>query len=458
MPNQNNSKSNTSANADKPASAGKPAIAGKPVVVAVKKDKEKTLYQAPRGMKDTLPSEWHLWEKVYRAAKEVAESYNFGKIVTPIMEQTDLFVRGVGDSTDIVEKEMYNLRTSGGDHLTLRPDGTTPVMRSYIQNGMKKLPQPVRLYYVGPFFRHENPQAGRYREFVQFGLEILGGENDPVYDAQVIIATYRFLEELKLKNATVQINSIGCRSCRSNYVRKLNEYYKDKKICKDCERRIKKNPLRVLDCKSEVCKPIKVGAPSILDNLCSACKVHFKGVLEFLDEISIPYTLNPLLVRGFDYYSRTVFEVISETDGLALAGGGRYDYLSEMLGGRPTPAVGMAAGVERLIEAAIAAGGLNPPKPKPRVFLVHVGEITKHKALAIIEEFRSHGIPIAEALGKDSLSAQLERAAKMDSPMALIFGQKEVFEESIIIRDMATGVQETVPLTKAVEEVKKRLH
>ena len=422
------------------------------------KEKEKVSFQTPRGMRDILPYEWPLWEKVYRAAKEVAESYNFVKIVTPVLEQTDLFVRGVGESTDIVEKELYSLRTKGGDRLTLRPEGTVPAVRAYIQHGMHKLPQPVRLYYLEPFFRHENPQAGRYREFYQFGLEVLGGENDPIYDAQVIIATSRFLEELKLKDTIVHINSIGCRVCRPNYIRKLNEYYKSKAVCKDCDRRLESNPLRLLDCKNSICEPVKAGAPSILDNLCSACKAHLKGVLEFLDEVSISYTLDPMLVRGLDYYSRTVFEFISGSDNLALAGGGRYDYLAEMLGGRSMPAVGMAAGVERLIEAAVAAGGLVQPKPKARIFLVHVGEITKRKALSLIEEFRRHGVGVTEALGKDSLSAQLERAAKLGAPLALIFGQKEAFEESIIIRDMSTGVQEPVPLEKAVEEVKKRLH
>jgi histidyl-tRNA synthetase len=408
-------------------------------------------------MKDILPAEWPLWEKVYKAGKEVAEFYGFGKIETPILENTDLFVRGVGESTDIVEKEMYSLRTKGGDHFSLRPELTAPVVRSYIQNGMSRLPQPVRLYYLSPVFRHENPQAGRYRELHQFGLEVLGGESDPVYDAQVIIAAYRFFEELKLKNATVQINSIGCRVCRPNYVRRLNEYYKDKKICKDCERRLKTNPLRLLDCKNETCQPIKAGAPSILNSLCVNCKTHFKGVLEYLDEVAIPYTLNPLLVRGLDYYNRTVFEVFPEGSSLAIAAGGRYDYLFEMLGGRSTPAVGMAAGIERTIEVAISSGVLTIPKLKPRVFLLHVGEITKRKALVLIEEFRKNGVAISEALGKDSLAAQLERAAKMEAPLALIFGQKEAFEENIIIRDMTTGVQEAVPITMVIEEVKKRL-
>lgn len=418
---------------------------------------EKVSFQAPRGMKDILPTEWPLWEKVFKVGKDIAEFYGFSRIDTPILENTDLFIRGVGEATDIVEKEMYSLRTKGGDHFSLRPELTAPVVRSYIQNGMGRLPQPVRLYYMSPVFRHENPQAGRYRELHQFGLEVLGGESDPVYDAQVIIAACRFFEELKLKNITVQINSIGCRVCRPNYVRKLTEYYKNKKVCKDCERRLKTNPLRLLDCKNEICQPLKAGAPSILNSLCVNCKAHFKGVLEYLDEVGVPYTLNPLLVRGLDYYSRTVFEIFTEGNDLAIAAGGRYDYLFEMLGGRPTPAVGMAAGIERAIEVGTTLGGLTMPKPKPRIFLVHVGDITKRKALVLIEEFRKSGIGIAEALGKDSLSAQLERAAKMESPLALIFGQKEAFEENIIIRDMTTGVQEAVPIAMAVEEVKKRL-
>lgn len=418
---------------------------------------EKVSFQSPRGMKDLLPGDWPLWDKVTKAAKEVAEFYGFGRIETPILENTDLFVRGVGESTDIVEKEMYSLRTKGGDKLSLRPELTAPVVRSYIQNGMSRLPQPVRLYYISPVFRHENPQAGRYRELHQFGLEVLGGESDPVYDAQVIIATLRFFEELKLKNLTVQINSIGCRVCRPNYIRRLVDYYKNKKVCKDCEQRLKTNPMRLLDCKNEICQPIKAGAPSILNSLCVNCRSHFKGVLEYLDEVGVAYMLNPLLVRGLDYYNRTVFEVFPEGGHLAIAAGGRYDYLFEMLGGKSTPAVGMAAGMERTIEVATAAGVLSPPKVKPRVFIVHVGEITKRKVLMLIEEFKKGGVPVYEALGKDSLSAQLERAAKMEAPLALIFGQKEAFEENIIIRDMSTGVQETVPITMVIDEVKKRL-
>ena len=235
------------------------------------------------------------------------------------------------------------------------------------------------------------------------------------------------------------------------------EYYKKQKTCKDCTKRLEKNPLRLLDCKNEICTPIKLGAPSVLDSLCSACKSHFKEVLEFLDEVSIPYSLNPYLVRGLDYYNRTVFEIFTEGNDLALASGGRYDYLAEMLGGRPTPATGVAAGLERIVEMVREDTVYQNHKARPKVFLIHVGEVTKKKGLSLIEEFRKANLAIIEVLGKDSLSAQLERAGKMKSPIALIFGQKEAYEKSIILRDMESGVQESVPLGKIVEEVKKRL-
>lgn len=430
----------------------------KAVKSAVKNIKKtKLIFQTPRGMRDIIPYEWPFWEKVQRAAKELAEFYNFGRIETPVLENADLFIRGIGEATDIVEKEIFILKTKGGDSLALRPEMTAPVVRSYIQNNLHRLPQPAKLFYFGPVFRHGNPQAGRYRQFNQFGLEILGGESDPLYDAQIILTVYRFLEELKIKNLIVQINSIGCRACRPNYRRKLLEHYKKQNPCGNCLRRLEINPLRVLDCKDKICEPIKAAAPSVLDSLCANCKGHFKEVLEYLEELSLPYNLNPHLVRGLDYYSRTVFEIFTEGNGLALAAGGRYDYLTELLGGRPTPGVGVAAGIERIIEIMKANDVNKSPKPKGKVFLIHFGDVTKRKSLALIEEFRKRGIPIAEALGKDSLSAQLERAAKVESPLALVFGQKEVYEGSIIIRDMITGAQESVLLTKVIEEVKHRL-
>lgn len=428
-----------------------------------KSEKEETLstLQTPKGMHDILPGDMPFWEKFEKEAKEIAEFYNFSKIETPILENVDLFIRGVGEATDIVQKEMFVLRTKGGTKLVLRPEMTAPVVRSFIQHGMHKLPQPLRLYYLGPAFRHQNPQAGRYREFHQLGFEILSGEGegDPIYDAEIVIASYRLFEELKIKNLTVQINSLGCRSCRNIYKKKLLDYYKGEEVCRDCKKRLIVNPIRLLDCKSKICLPIKAGSPSILDFLCALCKNHLRQVLEFLDEVSLPYTLNPQLVRGLDYYNRTVFEIFAESGDLSLAGGGRYDYLAEMLGGRPTPAVGVAVGIERVIEVMkpIFSSNLNN-NSRTKVFLVYIGDAARLKSLSLIEELRRNRIPVAEALGKNSLSSQLESARKVGSPLALIFGQKESHEGNIIIRDMTSGVQEVVPLTKVAEEVKKRLH
>ncbi len=423
------------------------------------KEIEKILIlQSPKGMHDILPEKAPVWGKVRKATEEIADFYGFREIETPILEYAELFVRGVGETTDIVEKEMYTLRTKGGDRLALRPEFTVPVIRSYLQHGMHRSNQPQRLYSIGPVFRHDRPQAGRYRQFHQVNFEIIGGESDPIYDAQAIIAHYRLLEELKVKPLIIQINSIGCRICRPNYRKKLLDYYRNEALCRDCEKRLETNPLRLLDCKKENCVALKAGVPSILDSLCSLCRNHLKQVLEFLEEVNLPYIVNHLLVRGLDYYSRTVFEIFLEEGALALTAGGRYDYLAEMLGGRPTPATGGAMGIERVIEiietkeSAPSAG-----RSKPRVFLVHIGDLAKKKSLSLMEEFRRSNIPVVSALGKNSLSDQLERADKLGLPLAVILGQKEFYEDSIIIRDMKTGVQESVPLAKLVEEVKKRL-
>ena len=425
---------------------------------SVKKEIKMSLFQAPRGMHDILPPEAPLWMKIEEEAREIAEFYGFLRIETPLVEAAELFERGVGEETDIIEKEMYTLRTKGSGKLALRPEYTAAIMRSYLQHGMHRLPQPQRLYSFGPVFRHDRPQAGRYRQFYQFNLEILGGDSDAIYDAQVMIAFYKLIEGLKIKPLIIQINSIGCRICRPNYRKKLVEHYRNEEICRDCERRLKVNPIRLLDCKKEVCQPAKAGMPNIFDSLCSPCRSHLKQVLEYLEEANLPYVLNHLLARGLDYYSRTVFEIFLEEGNLALAGGGRYDYLAEVLGGRPTPAVGGAMGVQRIIEILQASGTTIPLKTsKPKVFLVHIGNDAKKKSLSLMEELRKANISTSNALGKDSLSAQLEAANKMGVPLALILGQREVYEESVIIRDMENGVQEPIPMRNVVEEIKKRL-
>lgn len=427
-----------------------------------KESKEKTLvFQSPKGMHDILPQDQPWWEKVRSATKEIAEFYNFSRIDTPILESTEIFEKAIGESTDIVEKQMFSVKTHGKDKLVLRPENTAGIIRSYIQHGLSRTSQPLKVYYIGPFFRYEQPQAGRYRQFHQVGFEIIGAEADPIFDVQAIIASFRLAESLKIKNLVIQINSIGCKNCRGAYRRKLQDYYKSKqnKICKDCKRRLATNPLRLLDCKNEDCEEIKNKAPITVDYLCANCKSHFKSVLEYLDSLGMPYSLNPYLVRGLDYYNKTVFELFIEGLNIAIGGGGRYDYLGEMIGVKKTilPAIGVALGVERLIEAMKIGGVNGVSRPKARVFLIQMGDPAKKKAISLIEEFRKADLRIAESLGKDSLNSQLKLADKEGMDVALILGQREVFEDRIIIRDMKSGVQETVPIEKVIGEVKKRL-
>lgn len=420
-----------------------------------------------KGTHDILPSEQFLWEKLRKEIKDVAETYSFSRIDTPILENLDLFKRGVGEATDIVEKQMFILSTKGGDTLVLRPEGTSAVARAYIQHGLSHLIQPLKVYYEGPFFRHENPQAGRYRQLHQAGFEIIGGEDDPIYDVQAIVAVLRILENMKLKNLSIRINSIGCKVCRPIYKKKLLNYYKNRKkdICKDCNNRVIKNPLRLLDCKNKECEEIKKDAPTTIDDLCVFCRRHFKDVLEYAEAMKIPYQIDPFIVRGLDYYNRTVFEIFMETESengekilsSALAGGGRFDYLFEFLGSKNIPAVGAALGLERVVEAVKASNIKFPSKQKNKVYLVVIGTEAKKKGLALLEEFIRAGVNIGESMGKNSLSAQLKAADKEGAVLALILGQKEVFRESIIIRDLKTGVQETVLLKKVIAEIKKRL-
>jgi len=430
-----------------------------------KKAKERVILQSPKGMRDILPNDQPLWEKARKSANKIADSFNFLRIDTPILETADIFER-TGTGTDIVEKQMYFVKSKGESRLVLRPEGTAPVMRAYIQHGLSKISQPIKLFYIGPVFRHEQPQSGRFRQHHHVGFEILGGNSDPIYDAIAILTLFRLLEELKIKNLIVQINSIGCKSCRPAYVKKLQEYYRNKqnKICKDCRQRFLVRPLRLLDCKNETCVQIKTDAPLIIDRLCNSCKNHLRAVLEHLDELKIPYSINHYLVRGLDYYNGPVFEIFTEQSSeisFALAGGGRYDYLAEMLGGTKTFAVGGGMGMERAIEVMKFQQSFQQSsglvKNELKVFLVHIGNEAKKKNLIIFEELRKAGIKVSESFGKESLKSQLRAADKANAMLTLILGQKEVFEETIIIRNMKTGVQETVPLNKAVEEVKKRL-
>jgi len=419
----------------------------------------KKRYQSPKGMQDILPEDQKYFQKIYDVCDRIASFYGFGRIETPILEEAELFAKGVGLGTDIVEKQMYVLRTKGGDVLALRPEGTASIVRAYIERGMETLPKPVKLWHFGPFFRHERPQAGRFRQFWQFGFEVLG-EKNPAVDAQVIQILMNILKELKLEDLICQINSMGEPKCRAHYRKILTRFLKSYQagLCSDCKRRLKLNPLRVLDCKQEKCQRMISQAPQIIDYLCKICRFHFKEVLEILDALEIPYRLNPYLVRGLDYYTNTVFEISQkEVPQAALVGGGRYDLLVEVLGGKDTPACGGAAGIERIIELMKEKNFRFPKVQKPQIFLAQLGPLAKQRAMLLFEEFRRAKIPVYEALSKNSLRVQLARANRLSVKYTLILGQKEAIEGRIILRDMEEGTQQTLKLEKIVETMKKKI-
>ena len=422
----------------------------------------KPKFQTLAGMHDILPVDQPYFQKVYRTAEALANFYRFQKIDTPILEQSELFSKGSGAFTDVVQKEMYNFRTKGGDYVCLRPEGTPPIVRAYIQHGMHSLPQPIKLWYYGPFFRQERPQAGRYREFHHIGFEVLG-EQSPGIDVQIIQIFYNILKDLKLKNLIIEVNSLGASCCRPYYRKLLVNYLKNKAglLCADCRRRLKENPLRILDCKQRQCQRIVSQSPQMLDHLCQECHNHFKNVLEFLDELELPYHLNPYLVRGLDYYTKTVFEIFEDSEvGRAqgsLAGGGRYDLLVKRLGGKETPACGGALGVERVVNI-MKAQGIEIPQDKPKeVFLAQLGNLAKRKSFPLLETLRKAKISVAETIGQDSLKAQLRIADRLGVKYTLIFGQKEAIDGVIIIREMSSGKQSLVKIEKVVEELRKRL-
>lgn len=428
---------------------------------AKQKPINKKSFQTVRGMRDILPEEQAYWEKVKQVIKKSAETYGFGKIETPILEDVDLFTKGTGAFTDIVEKEMYTLRTKGGDRLCLRPEFTPAVIRAYLEDGLSCLPRPVKLYSIGPIFRYERPQKGRYRQSYQANFEMIGGE-DPILDAQLIQMFFSIGANLGLKGLITHINSIGCPQCRPNYRKALLKFYKkiSKDICSDCQRRFKQNPLRLLDCKNEKCIQFAEDAPQVIDFLCNECHDHFKNVLEYLDEIDIPYILNPRLVRGLDYYTKTVFEVWPEDkDGrqLSLAGGGRYDSLVKLLGGRNTPAVGFAIGLDRIISLMKERKIKISSKARPSVFLIQLGVLGKKKSLKLFEKLQKAGIKTTTSFNRNKMEPQLKMASKLGVRFALILGQKEALDETIIIRDIISGIQETVPAEKIIDVLKKKL-
>ena len=418
--------------------------------------------QAPKGMHDILPEEQKYWRFLNKRTESLIEDYGFEKIETPIVESSELFLKSVGAGSDIAEKEMYSFKTRGGDDLALRPEGTASIVRAYLENGMNVRPHPVKLYYSGPMFRHDQPQQGRYRQLHQLGVETIGDASE-VVDAELIFVAHKILEVLGLGNYNVHINSMGDASCRPAYIRTLKDFYKNrlKRVCGQCRNRYKKNILRMLDCKEEGCKEVAKDAPPIIDFLDEDCKTHFKRVLEFLDEAKVPYILNPHLVRGLDYYTRTVFEFLPEENigpQSTIIAGGRYDRLIDILGGTKTPAAGWAMGMERVILALKEKNSSVPEIGiRPKVFLAQLGDAAKRKSLVLFENLRKAGIEVKSSLGRDSIKSQLRIANRLGVKYTLIFGQKEALEGTIIIREMETGIQETVLLDKIVDAMKKRL-
>ncbi len=406
-------------------------------------------FQAPRGTQDVLPEDAPYWRHVTSTLHRIAALYGYQQIELPIFEETALFVRGVGEGTDIVDKEMYTFRDRGNDELTLRPELTAGLVRAFVEHGMYVWPKPVKLYALGPCFRYERPQAGRYRQHTQLTVEAIG-EQDAAVDVEVMSFAWHLYADLGAQGLSYQINSTGCPTCKPGYVRVLKDYYQKHldDICEDDHRRLARNPLRVLDCKVERCQPIIADAPHFLDYLCDECAQHFASVRSYLDALSRPYTINHRLVRGLDYYTKTVFEVWAQGIGAqnAVAGGGRYDGLVEVVGGPPTPGVGFATGIERIILTLKEQRASVPSLPGPQVAIVHLGTKARLEALRLTNELRTAGIRVSEAFGSKGLSAQLKTANRLGVAYAVIIGENELTRNVAIVREMQSGKQEEKPL------------
>lgn len=411
---------------------------------------------APRGTRDILPEEIRIWRAVEERARDLLESFGFSEIRTPIFEYTELFIRGIGEATDIVEKEMYTFSDKGGRSLSLRPEGTAPVARAYVEHRMFSSGKVQRLYYIGPMFRYERPQFGRYRQHWQIGGEVIGSDS-PSVDAELIFISSEILKDLGMKDIVVGISSIGCPSCRKAFKAALRDYLSGKEgsLCGACVGRMERNIMRILDCKEEGCKEVLKGAPSMLEYLCKDCADHFDLVRRRLSIMGVEYVLDSHLVRGLDYYTRTVFEISFK--GLAVVGGGRYDHLIEMLGGPPMPAAGFAMGVDRAI-LALKEMGLEVAQ-RPCVFIAVIDGDLLDMAFELAEKIRKgiRGISVVMGDERDGLRKQLREASRCGARFSVIIGPDEVRDGSISIKDMGTGDQDRVPIDGIVGALKGRM-
>ncbi len=419
------------------------------------------LTQAPRGTKDVMPFDAYKWQYVERKFAEICSRFGYEEIRTPGFEHTVLFKRGVGEGTDIVQKEMYTFKDNGKRDLTLKPEGTSPVVRSFIENKLYAMTQPTKLYYNTPCYRYERPQAGRLRAFHQFGIEVFGAK-DASTDAEIIHLGMTFFREVGLKNLELRINSIGCPKCRNKYIEVLKEYYAPKlgELCSTCKERYERNPVRIIDCKSPICQEISAGAPSILDYLCDECSDHFEELKNNLDLMKTGYIIDPNIVRGLDYYSKTAFEIISRDIGAqgTVCGGGRYDGLVEEIGGPPTPGVGFGLGVERLI-LTLESNNIEIPKPTGLdVFIATMGKKALEKAVEITSELRTMGLKVDFDHLKRSLKAQFKYSDKKDALYTLVIGDNELEKDAITLKNMKTGVQSEIAISNIAEEIANKFN
>ena len=413
------------------------------------------MIQLVKGTKDIYGAEVKAWQEIEGKMRRLCETFGIGEIRTPAFEFTELFVRGVGETTDIVQKEMYTFTDDGDRSLTLRPEGTAGAVRAYIEHGMHNQAQPTKLYYISPTFRCENTQAGRQRQFHQFGIEILGSYS-AAQDAEVISVATALLEEMGIKGVELRINSLGCPECRARYNRTLKEFIGKNldKLCDTCKERFEKNPLRVLDCKEEGCQAIIADAPSVLDCLDEECTAHFEKVQAILKENGIPFTVDPKIVRGLDYYTRTVFEFVFE--GLTVCGGGRYDMLVEECGGKPTGAVGFGLGIERLMMILEKLNGPLADMPERDVYIGSMGEAGLMRAQALTFALRKSGVKADCDTVERSVKAQMKYANKIGAKYSVILGDSELESGKVQLKEMETGEAEEVSVADLVEILKEK--
>lgn len=417
--------------------------------------------QALKGTHDILPEEVYKWDYMEGVIRDVCARYGYKEIRTPIIEATELFQRGIGDTTDVVTKEMYTFTDRGNRSVTLRPENTASAVRAYLEHKMYGDQQVHKMFYIGSMFRYDRPQAGRYREFHQFGLEVLGASS-PLADAEVIAMACEIFHKLGLRDLDLHLNSIGDKNCRPAYRQKLIEFFEGKKdqLCDDCRERLYKNPLRILDCKEEGCKKASVGAPEITDYLCDDCHAKFEAVKHYLDGLGISYTVDPRLVRGLDYYTNTAFEIQYPPLGAqsAVCGGGRYDGLVEEIGGPSTPGIGFAIGLERLFLALEMQNLIPAPKSQKRVYIAALGEDAVAEGFKIQEELRGLGVLTDMDLQGRSLKGQMKQAGKLDSQFTVIIGSNELEKGAAAVKNMADGTQEDIPFAEVAGYISKEEH